>query len=131
MAEKKLENSDFSWRVDETTDDFRVVDLATDNHDTIAIFEKTGDDDYDDLTVRPHVELFIASPSLVQAAKGVLGDMLDASSFGPECPDDAEYADYPVDADGNKWYPVNFALLQAVQLCDPHWPKYSRDLSGK
>ncbi len=68
MTEKNPENFQISWEMIIDVHEIRIIDLNTDNHDTLAIFEKTGDEDYDDLVTRPNVELFTTATCPLAAA---------------------------------------------------------------
>ncbi len=68
MTEKNPENFQISWEMVVDANEIRVIDLNTDNHDTLAIFEKTRDEDYDDLVTRPNAELFITATCPLAAA---------------------------------------------------------------
>jgi len=56
---------------------------------------------------------------VVEAARAVLNNLIDADAYGPcECDAESTSADFPRDADGDPWYSDCWALRQALDAYD-------------
>ena len=63
-----------NWRFQnnpETSDDYQIIDADSDSGDVVAIVPKTGNEQFDELTVYSRVALMTAAPALLAFAERV------------------------------------------------------------